>query len=138
MKNEIKKMQETLRNKGHYPGKVDGVFGQRTRASIRAYQKAENLPITGQVDTRTAERLGVRPESNWDNSQNAGWEVGHARDMAGGETKRNKPSANIRWTKGSRRTSKTLRKPVRTVAAPESRRGDSAKTLQAENDTHPQ
>jgi hypothetical protein len=25
--NEIKKMQETLRNKGHHRGKVDGVFG---------------------------------------------------------------------------------------------------------------
>ena len=47
MKSEIKKVQETLRDKGHYGGKVDGVFDLRTRASIRAYQKAENLPITG-------------------------------------------------------------------------------------------
>ena len=49
-KNEISKMQETLHNKGHYQGKADGVFGLRTRASIRAYQKAESLPVTGQVD----------------------------------------------------------------------------------------
>ncbi|MFY9559826.1 MAG: peptidoglycan-binding domain-containing protein [Terriglobales bacterium] len=138
MKNEITKMQGSLRDKGHYRGKVDGVFGLRTRASIRAYQKAENLPITGQVDTRTADGLGVRPESNWDNSQSAGREVGHASDRAGGEIKRDKPSANIKWTKGSRRTSKTLRKPVKTVAAPESGRGDREKTLQAENDNHPQ
>src|ERR1700676_3386109 len=83
--NEIKKMQETLRNKGHHRGKVDGVFGLRTRASIRAYQKAENLPITGQVDSRTADRLGVRPESTWDNPKSAGREVGHGSDGNGGE-----------------------------------------------------
>jgi peptidoglycan hydrolase-like protein with peptidoglycan-binding domain len=136
MKNEITKMQEALRDKGHYRGKIDGVFGLRTRASIRTYQKAENLPITGQVDTRTADGLGVRPESTWDNSQ-TGREVGHGSDRIRSEIERGKPSANINWTNGSRRTSKTLRKPVKTVAAPESRRGDSAKTLQAENDTHP-
>ncbi len=109
-RNEIEKMQETLRNKGHYRGKVDGVFGLRTRASIRAYQKAENLPITGQVDTRTADRLGVRPESNWGNSKSAGREVGHVSDRAGGETKRDKPSAGIRRAEG--RASKTSRKEV--------------------------
>lgn len=43
-KNEIEKMQEALRNKGYYRAKIDGVFGLQTRASIRAYQKAHNLP----------------------------------------------------------------------------------------------
>jgi peptidoglycan hydrolase-like protein with peptidoglycan-binding domain len=55
-------MQQTLQDKGHYHGKVDGVFGLRTRASIRAYQKAENLPVTGQLDTQTAIKLGVTAE----------------------------------------------------------------------------
>ena len=74
IKNEIRKMQETLRGKGHYRGKVDGVFGLRTRASIRAYQKAENLPITGEVDTRTADGLGVRPElGRFPEYQAGGW-----------------------------------------------------------------
>jgi peptidoglycan hydrolase-like protein with peptidoglycan-binding domain len=138
MKNEITKLQETLREKGHYRGKVDGVFGLRTRASIRAYQKAENLPITGQIDTRTADGLGVRPESNWDNSQSAERKVKQGSDRTGSEVESGKPSANIKWINGSRRTSKVLPRPVKTVAAPESRRRDSAKTLQAENDTHPQ
>jgi hypothetical protein len=81
-KDEIKKMQETLRNKGHYRGQVDGVFGLQTRASIRAYQKAENLPITGQVDARTADGLGVRPELTWGNSENTG-EGWHSADSPG-------------------------------------------------------
>lgn len=136
IRNEIVKMQETLRDKGYYRGKVDGVFGLRTRASIRAYQKAENLPITGQIDTRTADGLGVRPESNWDNSQSAERKV-KGSDTTGSEVERGKPSANIKWIDGSRRTSKVLPRPVKTVATPESRRRDSAKTLQAENGTHP-
>jgi len=40
---DIIRVQQTLYDKGHYRGKVDGVFGLRTRASIRGYQKAENL-----------------------------------------------------------------------------------------------
>jgi peptidoglycan hydrolase-like protein with peptidoglycan-binding domain len=116
-------MQQTLQDKGHYRGEVDGVFGLRTRASIRGFQKAENLPVTGQLDTETAGRLGVRPEG---------------REETGEETTKGKPSAGIRWAKGARRTSKPLRKAVKTVAAPESGRGAREKALQAENDNHPQ
>ena len=119
---DVIKLQQTLQDKGDYRGKVDGVIGLRTRASIRAYQKAENLPATGQLDTQTAGKLGVRAEG--------GEETGY-------EITKGKPSAGIKWAKGSGRTSKTLRK-LNTVAAPESSRGDREKTLQAENDNHPQ
>ena len=98
--NDAKTAQQALRDRGHYSGKVDGSFGLRTRASIRAYQKAENLPITGQVDTQTATGLRVRPESTWGTSQSVGREVGH----------RNKPSAGIKLTKT--RTSKAQSKQV--------------------------
>ena len=121
-RNDVKKMQETLQDKGHYRGKVDGVFGLRTRASIRAYQKDENLPVTGQLDTQTAGKLGVRPEGG---------------DETGDQTTKGKPSAGIKWAKSSGRTSKSLRKPVKTVAAPENS-GDREKTLEAENDNRPQ
>ena len=42
-RNDVKKMQETLQDKGHYRGKVDGVFGLRTRASIRAYRIRQSV-----------------------------------------------------------------------------------------------
>jgi peptidoglycan hydrolase-like protein with peptidoglycan-binding domain len=121
--NDVKKMQQTLYEKGHYRGEVDGVFGPRTRASIRGLQKTENLPVTGQLDTQTAGKLGVRPQG---------------REETGKETTKGKPSAGIKWPKGSGRTSKTLRKAVKTVAAPESGREHRHKTLQAENDKPPQ
>lgn len=119
--NDLRKIQQTLRDKGHYRGKVDGVFGLRTQASIRAYQKAETLPVTGQLDTHTAGKLGI---------------TAAVRDETNNETTQGKPSAGIRSAQGSGRTRKTLRKD-KTVAAPESGRGDREKKLQAENDSQP-
>jgi|SRR5271165_6666038 len=87
---DVNKMQQTLQDKGHYRGRVDGVFGLRTRASIRAYQKAENLPVTGQLDKETARKLGVAPEEGKTVDENPG----------------GKPSAGIRWARGSKRTNK--------------------------------
>jgi peptidoglycan hydrolase-like protein with peptidoglycan-binding domain len=131
-------MQETLRDKGHCRGKIDGVFGLRTRASIRSYQKAEKLPITGQVDAQTAGGLGVRPERNWDDPQTVEREVGQGIDMIGSEVDRGKPTANVKWAYGAKRITKVLRKPVKLITAPKSRRGDSARTIQAESNIHPQ
>ena len=122
-RSDVRKMQQTLQDKGHYRGEVDGVFGLRTRASIRGFQKAENLPVTGQLDPQTAAKLGVRPEGRAETRY---------------ETTKGKPSAGIKWAKGSGRKRKTLRKAVKTVAAPESDRGSRDKTLQAENDNRPQ
>jgi peptidoglycan hydrolase-like protein with peptidoglycan-binding domain len=112
--NDIKKLQRTLIATGHYRGKIDGVIGLRTRASIRAYQKAENLPVTGRLDTRTADKLGVTPEVRVETDY---------------QTAQGKPSAGIKWVNGSGRPSKTLRKPVRTVdLATANLRGDSSRS----------
>src|SRR5271165_2288523 len=121
-RSDVRKIQEALQGKGQYGGKVDGVFGLRTRASIRGFQKAENLPVTGQLDAETAGKLGVRPE---------------VRGKIGYDNTQGKPSAGISWAEGSRRTGRTLRKTVRRPAAPESGRGHREKTLQAENDNQP-
>jgi peptidoglycan hydrolase-like protein with peptidoglycan-binding domain len=135
-RNEIKNLQETLRNKGHYRGKVDGVFGLRTRASLRAYQKAENFPISGEVDAWTADGLGIRPESIWDNSGVAGGDVGRGTDRAGGDMNRGKPSAGIKRAKG--RASKTKRTEVSRTIPTEDNRGGDANQQQAENAKHEQ
>jgi len=94
---DVRKIQEALQDNGQYGAKVDGVFGLRTRASIRGFQKAENLPVTGQLDTQTAGKLGVLPEG---------------RNGIAYEATEGKPSAGIKWNKASRRTSR-LRKAVK-------------------------
>jgi peptidoglycan hydrolase-like protein with peptidoglycan-binding domain len=134
IKDEIKKMQETLRTQGHYRGKVDGVFGLRTRASLRAYQKAEKFSVTGQLDRRTADGLGVRPESTWRNSKSSGREVGHGRDGASGENKRDKPSAGIRRVE--RRVSNVSRKEVSRATPVEDNRRHGTNKQQSENEEH--
>jgi peptidoglycan hydrolase-like protein with peptidoglycan-binding domain len=119
--NDVKKMQQTLRDKGHYRGDIDGVFGLRTHASIRGFQKAENLPATGQLDTQTAGRLGVTAEDH---------------DKTGYYVTQGKPSAGIQRVRSSHRTSKTPRKAINSVADPESSPGGREKTLQTENEKH--
>jgi hypothetical protein len=73
------------------------VFGPEL--AFGAYQKAESLPITGQIDTHTAAALGVRPESTWNNVQ-GGREVSH----------KDKPSAGIARVES--RASGTRRKDI--------------------------
>ena len=126
VRDEITKMQEGLRNKGNYRGKIDGVLGLRTRASIREYQKAENLPITGQVDTPTADGLGVRPEASWDNSKSVEREIGH----------RDKPSAGIQ--RAQVRAGETRRKKVPKATTLEASVGAYVHKQDAENDKNDQ
>jgi peptidoglycan hydrolase-like protein with peptidoglycan-binding domain len=58
----IRKAQESLRDRGFAPGSIDGNLGAETRAAISKFQASENLTITGQLDMQTAARLGVQPE----------------------------------------------------------------------------
>jgi hypothetical protein len=132
IKDEIKKVQGTLHGRGYYGGEVDGVIGLRTRASLRAYQKAENLPATGQLDTRTAAGLGVRPESTWGNSKSDEQEVGHSSDIVVGDSKGGKPSAGIRRTEGSRHARKELAR----ATVMEHARENHANEQQAPNEKH--
>ena len=59
-KDDMKKVEEALKAKGYDPGKIDGVVDDANRAAIRSFQKDKTLPITGTVDSRTAQELGVR------------------------------------------------------------------------------
>ena len=127
-------MQEILRDKGHYRGKIDGVLGLRSRASIRAYQKAENLPITGQVDARTADGLGLRPESTWGNSESGERDVRHGSNRTSGEIVKDKPSAGIKRVQ--RRATNLSRKEISKATAVKDNRGDGANKQQAEEAQH--
>ncbi|HEX5484297.1 MAG TPA: peptidoglycan-binding domain-containing protein [Terriglobia bacterium] len=57
---EIRSVQQNLKDNGYYNGNVDGLMGPQTREAIRKYQTAENLPVTGRVDSQTAAKLGVK------------------------------------------------------------------------------
>jgi peptidoglycan hydrolase-like protein with peptidoglycan-binding domain len=92
-KGDIKKAQQTLRDKGYDPGQIDGHLGSHTRQAIGQYQKAENLPVTQRLDAETAGKLGVEPESVGSSFKTAGKDVGEGGEQFGGEIKDGKPVA---------------------------------------------
>lgn len=56
----VRAAQEALKTEGYHPGPIDGMMGPRTASAARAYQKAEGLQQTGQLDQATMDKLGAR------------------------------------------------------------------------------
>ena len=56
---EIRRAQEALKAKGYDPGAASGNLHTGTQDALRQYQKANNLPVSGVLDQRTAETLGI-------------------------------------------------------------------------------
>jgi len=60
----VRKIQNGLADQGFYLGPIDGRFGPRTEASIRAYQKSADLPLDGKpsstlaMDLETSGKVG--------------------------------------------------------------------------------
>jgi peptidoglycan hydrolase-like protein with peptidoglycan-binding domain len=49
--------QMALIGEGISPGSIDGAAGSQTRAAIAAYQRSEELPVTGTLDALTKSKL---------------------------------------------------------------------------------
>jgi peptidoglycan hydrolase-like protein with peptidoglycan-binding domain len=136
---DITKVQESLRDKGYYHAKVDGIIGPQTRAAIRQYQKSENLPVTGRLDAETAGKLGVGPESVGGSFKGAGQEVGKGGKEFGHEMKMGKPvAAGKEMGKGLGRGGKDIGKAVKKAVSTDSDRGDREKKVQPESEKQPQ
>jgi len=50
-------MQLALARQGISCGSIDGIVGSQTRAALRAFQRKEQLPLTGTLDAATKARL---------------------------------------------------------------------------------
>lgn len=48
-----KQVQTALKNAGFYTGNVDGRMGKKTRDAVKAFQKANNLTVSGKVSKKT-------------------------------------------------------------------------------------
>ena len=57
MKKAVRNIQAILNANGYDAGPVDGAMGAKTRAAIRAFQEANGLPVTGDVDQALGEKL---------------------------------------------------------------------------------
>jgi putative peptidoglycan binding protein len=63
-KDDVKKVQEALKDKGNDPGPADGVLGPQTQKALRAFQSAQGLKSTGRLDSETAKALGIEHGSS--------------------------------------------------------------------------
>ena len=59
----IKALQEAL-NKQGITVNVDGVLNDDTRAGIKKYQSQHHVPVTGEPDKATLDKLGVRTSAS--------------------------------------------------------------------------
>jgi peptidoglycan hydrolase-like protein with peptidoglycan-binding domain len=64
-KSTVKQIQQALKDngyyityKGHYL-KIDGIYKGCTERSVKQFQKAKHLKVTGKVDEKTAKKLGI-------------------------------------------------------------------------------
>jgi peptidoglycan hydrolase-like protein with peptidoglycan-binding domain len=56
-KEQIKEAQAGLAKAGYFKGTANGVYGKTTRNAVKAYQKANKLPVTGQLSDSLLNRL---------------------------------------------------------------------------------
>jgi Putative peptidoglycan binding domain len=56
---DVQNIKQALKAKGHNPGPMNGSMDNQTQQAIRDFQKANKLPVTGNVDKQTAAKLGV-------------------------------------------------------------------------------
>jgi peptidoglycan hydrolase-like protein with peptidoglycan-binding domain len=58
---EVRGVQEKLRDGGFYSGEIDGAYSSDLSAALTRYQIRNGLPITGQLDADTSKALGTKP-----------------------------------------------------------------------------
>src|SRR4029453_12279406 len=57
----LRAVQEKLRDSGLYFGEIDGAYSSELAAALGRYQIRNGLPITGQLDAETSKALGAKP-----------------------------------------------------------------------------
>jgi peptidoglycan hydrolase-like protein with peptidoglycan-binding domain len=60
---QVKAVQQALKDKGQDPGDVDGRMGPKTQAALRDFQQKEGLKATGRADAETMAKLGVEAKT---------------------------------------------------------------------------
>jgi hypothetical protein len=53
-------VQSELAQRGYYHGPIDGDIGSGSSQAIRAFQAAQGLPVTGKIDPKLLNALGIK------------------------------------------------------------------------------
>ena len=60
---EVRTIQTKLQRWGYYDGEVDGIYGSRTEAAVRTFQRKNGLTVDGVVGRATLRALGMTVSS---------------------------------------------------------------------------
>jgi peptidoglycan hydrolase-like protein with peptidoglycan-binding domain len=61
-RDRYREIQQALADAGHYTEAIDGVWGDRSEAAMKRFQKEQGLEPTGKLDALTLIRLGLGPQ----------------------------------------------------------------------------
>ena len=60
----VRQAQKLLRDLGYQPGPIDGIYGSRTRQTIKLFQADERLSQTGTIDNGLINQLVIGKQRN--------------------------------------------------------------------------
>lgn len=69
---EVTKIQTALRDKGYFTSKIDGIFGEKTKSALIAFQKDYGLTADGIAGKNTLKALGITSESGGQSGNSGG------------------------------------------------------------------
>lgn len=61
---EVKQIQQKLKNWGYYSGSVDGKYGSQTQTAVKKFQKANGLKQDGIAGEKTLSAMGISSSKN--------------------------------------------------------------------------
>ena len=61
---EVRQIQQKLKNWGYYKGAVDGIYGSKTLEAIKYFQRKNGLTVDGIAGEKTLAALGISGASN--------------------------------------------------------------------------
>lgn len=56
---EVRQIQQKLKDWGYYNGSVDGIYGSKTVAAVKKFQEKNNLTVDGVAGTQTLKAMGI-------------------------------------------------------------------------------
>lgn len=56
---EVRKIQTKLKQWGYYNGSVDGIYGSKTEAAVKKFQRSNGLTVDGIAGKRTLSAMGI-------------------------------------------------------------------------------
>ena len=55
----VREIQTRLKNWGYYTGSVDGIYGSKTKAAVKYFQRRNGLTVDGIVGNKTLKAMGI-------------------------------------------------------------------------------